>query len=70
MGQDNVEYKVIQVEVDANVVALIAFNEFTPKATIPGFTIVKSALIWQAEIQMVTALIMLNFMVLQKELKI
>lgn len=41
VGQDNIDHKVIQVEVDANIVALIAFDEFTPKATIPGFTVVK-----------------------------
>lgn len=41
IGQDNVEYTVIEVQVAANIVAIIAFNEFTPKATINGFTIIK-----------------------------
>jgi microcystin-dependent protein len=41
IGQDNVEYTVIEIQVQANVVAIVAFNEFTPKATVPGFTVVK-----------------------------
>lgn len=38
VGQDNAEYTIIEIQVSANVVAIIAFDEFTPKATIPGFT--------------------------------
>lgn len=38
VGQDNAEYTVIEIQVAANIVAIIAFNEFTPKATITGFT--------------------------------
>ena len=37
IGQDNAEYTVIEIQVNANIVALIAFNTFTPKATITGF---------------------------------
>tara|TARA_R110000744_G_scaffold59425_6_gene123627 strand:+ start:3927 stop:6029 length:2103 start_codon:yes stop_codon:yes gene_type:complete len=42
-GQDNLEYTVIEVQVRAQVVAIIAFDQFTPKATIPGFaaTVIK-----------------------------
>ena len=36
-GQDNAEYTVIEIQVNANIVAIVAFNTFTPKATIPGF---------------------------------
>jgi microcystin-dependent protein len=38
VGQDNAEYTVIEIQVAANIVAIIAFDEFTPKATITGFT--------------------------------
>lgn len=41
IGQDNIAYTVIEIQVQANVVAIIAFNEFTPKATVPGYTIIK-----------------------------
>lgn len=41
IGQDNAEYTIIEIQVSANIVAIVAFNEFTPKATIPGFTIIK-----------------------------
>ena len=41
VGQDNIEYTVIEIQVSANIVAIVAFNEFTPKATVPGFTIIK-----------------------------
>jgi len=37
VGQDNAEYTVLEVQVRAQVVAIIAFDEFVPKATIPGF---------------------------------
>jgi microcystin-dependent protein len=37
IGQDNAEYTVIEVQVNANIVAIIAFDTFTPKATINGF---------------------------------
>ena len=37
IGQDNAEYTVIEIQVNANIVALIAFDTFTPKATINGF---------------------------------
>lgn len=37
VGQDNVEYTVLEVQVRAQVVALIAFDTFIPKATITGF---------------------------------
>jgi microcystin-dependent protein len=38
IGQDNAENTVIEIQVAANIVAIIAFSEFTPKATITGFT--------------------------------
>tara|TARA_B110000977_G_scaffold35585_1_gene47599 strand:- start:2548 stop:4656 length:2109 start_codon:yes stop_codon:yes gene_type:complete len=38
IGQDNLEYTVIEVQVRANVVAIIAFDTFTPKSTITGFS--------------------------------
>lgn len=41
IGQDNAEYTVIEIQVSANIVAIIAFNEFTPKSTVPGFTVIK-----------------------------
>lgn len=37
IGQDNVEYTVLEVQVRAQVVAIIAFDTFVPKATITGF---------------------------------
>ena len=37
VGQDNAEYTVLEVQVRAQVVAIIAFDTFIPKATIPGF---------------------------------
>lgn len=37
IGTDNVEYTVLEVQVSANIVAIVAFNTFSPKATIPGF---------------------------------
>ena len=37
VGQDNVEYTVLEVQVRAQVVAIIAFDTFIPKATITGF---------------------------------
>ena len=38
IGQDNVEYTVIEVQVRATVVAIIAFDTFTAKSTITGFS--------------------------------
>jgi microcystin-dependent protein len=37
VGQDNVSYTVLEVQVRAQVVAIIAFDTFIPKATITGF---------------------------------
>jgi microcystin-dependent protein len=37
-GQNNVEYTVIEVQVNANIVAIVAFDTFTPKSTINGFS--------------------------------
>lgn len=37
VGQDNAEYTVLEIQVRAQVVAIIAFDTFVPKATIPGF---------------------------------
>ena len=37
IGQDNIEYTVLEVQVRAQVVAIIAFDTFVPKATITGF---------------------------------
>ena len=41
IGTDNLTYKAIQLEVDANIVAIIATQNFTPKTVIPGFTEIK-----------------------------
>lgn len=41
IGQDNIEYTVIEVQVNANIVAIIAFDTFVPKATVQGFTAIK-----------------------------
>ena len=41
VGQDNVEYTVIEIQVSANIVAIVAFNDFVPKATVQGFTAIK-----------------------------
>lgn len=38
VGQDNIEYTVLEVQVRAQTIAIIAFDEFNPKATIPGFS--------------------------------
>jgi microcystin-dependent protein len=38
VGTDNATYQVIQVEVNAQPVAIIASDQFTPKVVIPGFT--------------------------------
>ena len=38
IGQDNVEYTVIEIQVSANIVAIVAFDTFTPKSTINGFS--------------------------------
>jgi len=40
IGTDNIEYTAIQVEVQAQPVAIIAKETFTPKTTIPGFSTV------------------------------
>jgi len=37
IGQDNAEYKILEVQVNANIVAIIAFDTFSPKNTINGF---------------------------------
>jgi microcystin-dependent protein len=37
-AQDNVDYTVLQVEVEAKPIAIISTHTFTPKATISGFT--------------------------------
>ena len=37
-GQDNIDYTVIEIQVNANIVAIIAFDTFAPKATINGFS--------------------------------
>jgi len=37
VGQDNTEYTVLEIQVRAQVVAIIAFDTFIPKATITGF---------------------------------
>ena len=41
IGVDNATYTVLQVEVQAQIVAIISANEFTPKVVIPGFTTIK-----------------------------
>lgn len=41
IGQDNIEYTVIEVQVNANIVAIVAFDTFVPKATVQGFTAIK-----------------------------
>ena len=41
VGQDNLEYTVIEIQVNANIVAIVAFDTFTPKSTVPGFTTIK-----------------------------
>jgi microcystin-dependent protein len=38
IGQDNNEYKVVIVEINAEIVAILSTAEFSPKSTIPGFT--------------------------------
>ena len=43
-AQDNVDYTVLQVEVEAKPVAIISTHTFTPKATITGFTEIKPGL--------------------------
>lgn len=41
IGTDNATYNVVQIEVNAQPVAIIASDEFTPKTVIPGFTTIK-----------------------------
>jgi len=41
IGTDNAEYTVVLIEVEAQPVAIISNDEFTPKAVIAGFTIIK-----------------------------
>ena len=41
VGQDNTEYTVIELQVSAQVIAIIAFDEFTPKSTIAGLSTIK-----------------------------
>ena len=43
-GTDNATYTVVQIEVAAQPVAIIASDEFTPKTVIPGFTTIKPGL--------------------------
>jgi len=38
IGTDNLTYNVVLIEIDTNPVAIIAAEQFTPKATIAGFT--------------------------------
>jgi microcystin-dependent protein len=38
IGTDNAEYTAIQIEVEAQPVAIVSKDTFTPKTTIPGFT--------------------------------
>ena len=40
-GTDNATYNVVQIEVNAQPVAIIATDEFIPKTVIPGFTVIK-----------------------------
>ena len=40
-GTDNNTYTIVQIEVNAQPVAIIASDEFTPKTVIPGFTTIK-----------------------------
>ena len=40
-GTDIAVYNVVQIEVDAQPVAIISTDEFTPKTVIPGFTVIK-----------------------------
>lgn len=39
-GADNVDYTVVVLEVQAQTAAIIAKDQFTPKAVIPGFTVI------------------------------
>jgi len=43
-AQDNVDYTVLQVEVEAKPIAIISTHTFTPKATINGFTQIQPGL--------------------------
>ena len=43
-GTDNNTYTIVQIEVAAQPVAIIASDEFTPKTVIPGFTTIKPGL--------------------------
>lgn len=40
VGKDNVEYTVLQIEVGAEIVAIISNDTFEPKANISGFTVI------------------------------
>jgi len=40
-GTDNAVYNIVQIEVNAQPVAIIAADEFVPKTVIPGFTTIK-----------------------------
>jgi len=40
-GTDNSTYNIVQIEIAAQAVAIIATDEFTPKTVIPGFTTIK-----------------------------
>lgn len=43
-GSDDVEYSIVKFEVQANTVAIIAKDSFTPKITIPGFSALRPGL--------------------------
>jgi len=43
-GQDNVDYNVLQIEVEAKPVAIVSTKSFTPRATINGFSTIKPGL--------------------------
>ena len=40
-GTDNLTYSIVQIEVNAQPVAIISTDEFVPKTVIPGFTTIK-----------------------------
>ena len=40
-GIDNVDYTVLQVEVEAKPVVIVSADSFTPKVVIPGFTVIR-----------------------------
>jgi len=40
-GANNVDYTILRIDIEAEPVVIIAVNEFTPKSTIPGFSVIK-----------------------------